>query len=224
MIEAAPLVLSASSVTTYLKCGRLWEAQYLLGLHKEPTGPQALGLAAHTAVEHTMRQKMASHIDLPEDEVVDVFVTALADLGSFGAEEAAGIAAIRCYLRDAAPYIEPAAVEQPFQFEVNRIPYSGQIDLIDSDGTVRDTKFVSRAPTADTYRLNMTGYALVNGTPATTMLDAIVKNQRPKYVAVPVPITERHVQHFAATVSRVHDNILAGRFPPCGKRWCPACR
>lgn len=233
------LVLSASSVTTFLRCGRQWEYAYVLGIKQPPSLRQSIGIAGHKAVEHNMSQKIDTRVDLPEEQVLDEFSTAFDDLApdieldpvkdeDLGTGKDSGIAAVATYHRDAAPAIQPIAVEQSVQFRINDVVYSGQIDLIDDAAAIRDTKFVSRTPQDGTYDLNMTGYALAfrqaasttEGavTESDTVLDVIVRNKVPKYVPISAggPVSDERIQRFAGIVDTVAAAIKAGNFAPNG--------
>lgn len=236
------LVLSASSVNTYLRCGRQWEMAYVLGIKQPPTLRQTIGIAGHKAVELNMRQKIESRADLPVEQVLDEFATAydemtpeveltpkeIEDGVTLGGGKDSGIAAVEAYHTQAAPLIQPIEVEKSIQFEINGIPYSGQIDTLDDALAVRDTKFVARTPQEGTYDLNMTGYALgVRQGASTTegavtesdvVLDVIVRNKTPKYVQVANggPVDDERIRRFAGIVTDVYENIMAGNFTPNG--------
>lgn len=239
--EPAPLVLSASSVQAYLRCGLAWYLGYVLGVKASSSGPQVLGIAGHKAVEANMAQKIDSHTDLPEDDVLDAFSDAfdeqeMEEVEKPGLLKDSGVAAVREYHRRAAPTIQPIEVEKPIQFAVNSIAYSGQLDLIDDAGRIRDTKFVGRKPEEGKYKLNMIGYAIGYrqgaSTPSEpvvetdTVLDVMVRNKRPQYVQMSAggPVSEHEIRRFASILKSVQDNIQKGSFPPNGLATPGTCR
>lgn len=128
--------------------------------------------------------------------------------------------------------IQPVWVEQPVQFDMNGVIWSGQVDLADEMGRVRDTKSTSRKPKPEQYMLNMTGYALAarqaTGAEETDIvLDYVVATKSPYYLPITNggPVSEDRVVKFANTVEAVAESIQAGRFVPNGLTngacsWC----
>lgn len=237
--EHSDLILSASSVSTFLRCGYQWYLSYVAGLKSPPSLRQSIGLAGHKAVEVNMRQKVDSREDLPESDVLDAFSTEFDQLApdieldeskdeDLGAGKDSGIKAVSRYHTAAAPRIQPIAVEQPIQFGLEtgdgqRVVYSGQVDIIDDDERVRDTKFVGQMPAKGKYDLNMTGYAIgyrqaTGRTETNTVLDVIVRNKVPKYMVVEAggPVTDDQIRSLAFVVEGVADGIRKGNFPANG--------
>lgn len=241
--EAGDLILSASSITTFLRCGVQWEYGYVKQIKAAPTVKQSLGIAAHEAFEENMLGKLVSTIDLPEQAVLDVFSGAYDRLllevedpaEDPGQAKDQGVRLIQKQHREIAPGIMPVLVEAPILIEVDGIPYSGSIDLTDDKGRVRDWKTSARKPTdGGTYQLAMTGYALgyrsLTGLVETDVqLDFLVryKVKDPAYYPIPAggPVSDGAVAVFADTVARVYEAINAGRFTPNGLTsgacsWC----
>lgn len=238
---ANPLVLSASSVMTYLRCGQQWKFPYVDGIKRPPTLKQGRGLAVHAAVEVNMKQKMDTREDLPLDDVRDAardaFLTETMDSDStIGAKNEfldSTVDLVTVYHKLVAPEIQPIAVELPVQYMVNGIPFSGQIDLIDEMDRVRDTKTTARRPQPAQYSFAMTGYALAfrQGTgkvETDTVLDYLVATRRPYRHPVHQggPASPAQVSRFATIIESTARSIEAGRFVPnglasgaCG--WCP---
>lgn len=235
-----PLVLSASSVTTFLRCGTQWENAYVKGIRLPPTLKQARGLAVHEAVEVNMRQKVDTREDLPISDVMDAAhdayvrqaVDAIDDPKEVAIFAGSTVDLAAVYHREIAPEIQPIAVEIPVQFEIDGTPYSGQVDIIDEMERVRDTKTTARRPKPESYTIAMTGYALSyrQGTgkkETDTILDYVVATQKPYPLPITAggPVTDSQVRSFATIVSNVAGAINAGRFVPngitsgaCG--WC----
>lgn len=186
-----------------------------------------------------MVQKVDSRIDLPESDVLDAFNDSFNEQTpeivvdetkgeSINGGKASGLKAVAKYHSAVAPRVQPIEVERSFQFSLNGIPYSGQMDVIDDDGAIRDTKFVGQTPPKGKYDLNMTGYALgyrqgasSEGDPvieSDTILDVIVRTNKPRYVPVKAggPVTEDDIRRFASVVEAVNDGINKGNFPPNG--------
>jgi RecB family exonuclease len=233
-------LLSASSVTTFLRCGMQWYYGYVAAVKSPPSLKQARGVAVHKAVEVNMRQKITTRVDMPIDDVADAYATEFdvlsddieSDRHEIGDYKDSGIKLTRLHTKTIAPEIQPVWVEQPVQFKINDIPFSGQVDLLDDESRIRDTKTTARKPTADSYILNMTGYALsyrqITGTIETdTVLDYLVATKQPYYLPIMAggPVSDEEIVRFANIVESVAFAIKAGRFVPNGLAsgacsWC----
>jgi len=238
-----PLVLSASSVQTFIKCGQAWYYAYVAGIKAPPRLKATRGIAVHRAIETNMVQKIMSKEDLPVQDVVDAFDTSWNaevangyDKGNDdpGAIKDAGVKLVRLYHREVSPLIQPVIVEQPIQFKINGQAFSGQIDLgeevpINLHGEpdfrlrLRDTKTTARAPQPENYLFNMTGYAIgarqaLGETEADTVFDYLVATSKPYYKEIKYggPITDDQIRRFSGTVASVADAINKGSFVPNG--------
>lgn len=241
-------LLSASSVNTFLRCGRMWYFAYVAGIKVPPTLRLIRGIAVHKAVEVNMFQKLTSKEDLPVDDVLDAYDTSwnteAADgllieesvKESPGEAKDKGYELVQLHHEKVAPNIQPLWVEQPVQFTINGIPFSGQIDLahevpnLDPDPEAEamgleivDTKTTARKPSGDSYLLNMTGYALASRQitgkkESNTRLDYLVAVKDPYYLPVSAggPTSDAQIERFANVVESVAGAIEAGRFVPNG--------
>ena len=236
-------ILSGSSVNTFLRCAKQWEFAYVYEIKRPPSLRQALGVAAHSAVELNYAQKVQTHQDLDLTDVLDVFSTSF-DAGTLDSPsdedetkdqaKDSGIKTVTAYHRLVAPPIQPVWVEQEVQFRVNGIPYGGTLDLVDDQRRLRDLKNVKRKPGKDNhdYLLAMTGYALgyrhlTNEIESDVVLDYMVRTKEPYYwpVASEGPISTKAVRAFASIVGQVSAAIKAGVFLPTGLQshacsWC----
>ena len=226
-------LLSASSIQTFLRCAKQWYYAYILAIKAPPSLKQVLGTAGHAALAVNLRQKMETLEDLPlaavldaysdnwDQSVIDAKVEEDEDPGEF---KDSGVQAVSLYQKDLSPSIMPIWVEQPIQFEVNNIPYSGYVDLVDHLERVRDHKFSGRKPSGQQYMLNMTGYAiayrhLTGRTEADVVIDTIVRYKKgPEHrpVASGGPVSDHTIQVFAGIVEGVSQQITKGRFLPNG--------
>lgn len=243
---AQDLVLSASSVTTFLRCGQQWAYAYVAGIKAPPSLRAIRGIAAHAAVEVDMRQKIASKVDIPINDMLDAYDTSwqaeaingytVINDEKPGEVKDKGYELVSLYRETVAPGIQPVLVEEPIQFAINGQAYSGQIDIgeeIDVDLgwgppekrlVIRDTKTTGRTPPDDGgYLLNMTGYAIAQRqatgrTEADTVLDYLIATKEPKYKEIRMggPITDAQIAQFAGIVGQVSAAINAGRFVPNG--------
>lgn len=236
--------LSKSSITTYLRCGQQWYYAYVMKIRRPPKVKQAIGLAAHSAIEMNMGQKVGSKIDVPLEHVLDEFSDewdAMAPNIEPDEEIAPkdgkdnGIRVVAKHHTDVAPGIQPAWVEEPVMFEVNGIPYSGWIDLVDDKGRVRDTKTTAKSPSRASrdHMLSMIGYALAyrqrtGKVEAEVVIDTLVylkKSTKYMPIASGGPVTREAIQIFAGVIGSVAEQIEAGNFVPTGLlnnacSWC----
>lgn len=235
-----PVVLSASSVQTFLRCGQQWYYAYVAAIKAPPTLKQARGIAVHKAVEINMVQKIVTRIDLRADDVADAYVSAFDELSpeieeereKLGSFKDSGVELVKLHTKLVAPNVQPKWVEKPVQFALNGIPFSGQVDLLDDKNKVRDTKTTAAKPRGGAYVMNMTGYALafrqLTGEIETdTVLDYLVATKKPYYIPVEAggPVDDGQIVRFANIVESVHGAIEAGRFVPNGLTsgacdWC----
>jgi hypothetical protein len=242
-------VLSASSVTTFLRCGQQWFFAYVAGVKSPPTLKAVRGIAAHRAVEVDMSQKLITGEDIPEDDMVDAYSTSFdheivngyrTDAGvTVGDIKDKGVELVKLYRSDVAPTIQPMAVEMPIRFKINNQEWSGQIDLVesmshagDSRPRVRDTKTTARTPSSDSYLLAMTGYAIgarkaLGEVESDVILDYLIALKTPIYKEIRFggPVTDDQINRFARVVGDVAGAIRAGRFVPNGLvsgacSWC----
>lgn len=240
---ADKVALSASSVTTFLRCGRQWFYAYVAGIKSPPSLKAARGIAVHSAVELNMSQKIESRTDLPVADVLDAYSDSydaeikdgfqVREDEKPGEIKDAGVGLVKVYHAEVAPTIQPAIVEHPVRFTINGQDYTGQIDLgqyipINLHGEpeyrmeLRDTKTTSRAPDPSQYTFNMTGYALssrldLGQTEAAVVFDYLVATKKPYYQEIRSgPITDEQIRAFSDVVGSVAEAIEAGKYVPNG--------
>jgi hypothetical protein len=242
---AEPVVLSGSSLNTFLRCGRQWELAYVQRLKRPPSLKMARGTAGHSAAEIDMRHKLETGEDLPLDAVLDAYRDAFVEETADSPENPdkketkplfleTGLKGITVWREKVAPTIDPEYVEEPVQFTVNGIPYSGTLDLADKERKVRDWKFVGKKPDerSQDYVVNMVGY-IIGYRQKTGMLeqgvvlDHLVLTKDPYHFPVVSegPTPDESIFAFAGIVGSVHDSITKGAFPPTGLKsgacsWC----
>jgi PD-(D/E)XK nuclease superfamily len=150
---------SASSAKMAARCPEQWRQRYVEGLKLPPAAAIVAGRADHAAIEKSMRQKIASYVDLPTEEVIgefyNVFETELDFVGieemevKNGKELVKGRVAkrkvldaikirggelVETYHTTVSPQVQPVAVEEEFVFDVPNLPVKvvGRIDLVAS--------------------------------------------------------------------------------------------
>jgi hypothetical protein len=238
---AEPLVLSSSSVNTFLRCPRQWYHAYVERRRRPPSLKMARGIAGHTAIEYDLNAYMVDEVHQPTEAVVATFVDEYdkvaqeteSDAKEKGELKDGGVRAVRHWSQAIAPAVEPVLVEQNGQFVINDVHYDWTADLKDRDGKVRDWKFSGRKPSGGSdYVLNMIGYAVglrqVTGEVETgVQLDYMVCTKKPYHEPVSSGVVpDDAIDEFGAIVRGVHDQIQAGFFPPNGLQgygvcdWC----
>jgi RecB family exonuclease len=138
-------VLSPSQVSQFLNCPAKWMFRYLLDLKEPGTAATALGRAFHETIAHNFRQKAKTAHDLPVAECLDCFRKVLGP----PLEEAKlqkgehpmdllelGETMVTKYIEDAAPLIQPAAVESRVSGVIGGVKVSGYVDLLDIEGRI----------------------------------------------------------------------------------------
>lgn len=228
------VLLSASSINTFLRCGYQWYLAYVERVREPPSLKQVLGIATHDAVEVNMRQKLTSHIDLPVADVLDAysdsFDAQVREVEVFtekpGAVKDDGVRLVSLYQRTVAPPIQPYWVERPIRFMMGGIEYTGYLDLVDERETplgpirrIRDTKTTARRPTGSSYAIAMSGYAL--GYRAETgdvedevILDYLVRTKTPQYIPISSggQVSDESLDAFAGISRTIAAAIEAGSF------------
>jgi RecB family exonuclease len=242
MTESNEFILSASSVTTFLRCGQQWYFAYVAGIKSPPSLRAIRGIAVHRAVEIDMSQKISTRVDLPVGDMLDAYDTswtaetvnghATDKDEDPGVVKDAGYSLVKLYHQEVAPKIQPVLVEEPVQFRINGQLYTGQIDVaqrvIDEETwedklEIRDTKTTARTPKEDAYVLAMTGYAIsqrqkTGEVESDIVLDYLVATKTPQYKEIRYggPVSDDQIRRFANVIGNVAENIKSRRFVPNG--------
>lgn len=210
-MSMSDLVLSASSVNTYLSCPLQWWFTYILAAEGETNEAAQVGIAVHDLVEKTLRSGEAQSWQATEKEV-------------------RSLAAL--WEREVWPTVgTPKFIEQQFFLDVDGIAFSGWVDYVTDAHLLCDLKNVLRKPQPGRYRLNMVGYWLgcqsLGLEPVGIRLDYLVRTKTPYYLPEMQDIPDEwEVASFAATLKKVVAGIEAREFPPTGLtgwacRYCP---
>jgi hypothetical protein len=177
-----------------MDCQMRWWFKYALKYADPATGKMALGRAVHAALTQNFAQKVETQEDLPLTGVVALFRDAWAverDEIEFRDDEdpaelgACGQALVSKYMDQAAPLIEPAAVEMRVEGEIGGIRVQGWIDLMDVDGRIIDLKTAGRKPSGieSDYKFQIATYTqLTPGASGEARLDTLVKTKTPALV------------------------------------------
>ncbi len=148
-------MLSPSQVRCFMDCQMRWWFKYALK-HADPaTRKMALGRAIHAALTQNFAQKVETQEDLPREQTEFRDDEDPAELG------ACGEALVSKYIDEAAPLIEPAAVEMRVEGTIGGIRVQGWIDLMDVNGRIIDLKTAARKPSGieSDYKFQIATYA-----------------------------------------------------------------
>ena len=232
-------ILSPSQASTYLSCSARWRFKYILGLPDPAGGGAVRGKAVHKAIEYYMRAKMAGVL-LDAPAVMnewDFFWDEAGEGAEFAAHEnveslkASGAALATKYLTDAAPAIEPAAVEVPLSGAINGVAVRGIADIITVDGTVIDIKTTSRKPSgiSGDHAFQLATYVeLYEGSNGQAQIHSLVSTKEPQLIQLEQTPGMKGRQFVERMYPMIVDAINGGLFMPnrastfCGK--CPYAR
>jgi RecB family exonuclease len=216
-------ILSASSITEYLKCPQRYYLSHVLRLRGTQSLARAIGQAVHSGVEalwkspvrplDALRATFARELESVPTEEIAADPEALADAETM----------LATYRREVFPVFHPTYVEEPFLVETEGVLLSGTIDAADED--VHDTKtrrgktINGRRPASfhpDEYRLQLTiyslGYKVLAGTwPGRLILDVL--NRRGGYKSYEVQPDYGELREVLALVNH---GIMQGNYEPSG--------
>jgi len=231
-------VLSPSQISLFLNCPAKWMFRYLLDLKDPGTAATSLGKAFHETIAHNFRQKRETTRDLPLAECVEFFGNVLGrELEEVKLQKdespmellELGTTMVAKYLGEAAPLIQPAAVESRVAGIIGGVRVSGYVDLLDAEGRLIDSKSAIKPikGIAHYHRLQLTSYAMI--TPAATgacRLDTVTKGKTVTLVQKSFCVSEKDRQYAEIVYPMVQDSIREGIFLPrrgsplCSKRYC----
>lgn len=238
--------ISQSRIAMYLKCPRQYYYRYCEELICPPRAALTLGSSFHRAIAANYGQKVASHQDLAVTDVLDVFSTEFdhrrhetiwypeEDPGKI---KDSGIAITDHYQVEAAPGIQPVAVERSFEAEMSwvadkepkSVKLKGIVDLQDENDTVVESKTTSKKP----YRIKQAHIIQATCYVAGAMqeygqarVDYVVNKKVPEIVSYPIQVDQSKVIFFTNLVASVVESIEYELWIPnrdhflCSERWC----
>jgi putative RecB family exonuclease len=231
-------ILSPSQASTFLSCSAKWWFRYGLGLPDPAGGAAVRGKAVHSLIEYAMRAKMAGVV-LEAGGIADAW-DAVWDQAAEGAEFAAdddvealkvsGARLAHKYLAEAAPAIEPVAVEVRVTGTIAGVPVRGIIDIIDGEGRVIDIKTTSRKPSkiSGDHAFQLATYVelLRDGGSGEARLDSLVATKEPQLVQIEHTPDEAGGRLVERVYPLVAEGIAGGLYLPnrsssvCSRRYC----
>lgn len=123
--------------------------RYLLDLRDPGTAATALGKAFHETIANNFRQKQETDCDLLLGECIEFFGNVLGrELEQVKLQNderpmellELGTTMVAKYLAEAAPLIQPAAVESRVAGIIGGVRASGYVDLLDAEGRLIDSE------------------------------------------------------------------------------------
>jgi hypothetical protein len=216
--EPVELIVSASAMKTYLRCGY----QYLLdSVWRVPGAPNmdmAIGTAVHAGAE-------ALHKGLPDPHgttlrALDKEIESMPTPAHKEVLEAIHDAELMYLLYHSGPAatFTPAMVERSFVARINGLLFAGQIDVADTEDAVRDTKTTANLSKfrPERHRVQLTGYrfgfkSITGRWPTRLLLDVVTRNLKWKTVEV-----QPDEDEFIAALTLTHVGVLNGDYEPTG--------
>lgn len=227
-------VLSPSQLTTWLACSQRWAFAKVWGIPEPTTAAAAFGTAMHEATGYAHRAQAETGAILPTPEVVEVWERAWREqlavarlTARHDPDELAGrgAALLERYMTEVAPTLDPARIEMQVSGEIAGVAVRGRLDVVESDGRIRDTKTVCTKPqgmrTKD--RLQATIYTMITpGSSGFVGLDYLVKTKGKPQV---LPILDRVTHGDEAIVAKLlveaQAGMRSGSYTP--NRLCSSC-
>ena len=234
---------SHSQYSTYKKCGRAYEFQYVRRETKPSNGAMRRGVLIHKGVEHALRHKMQTG-SLP---TVDASLAAVREEHESYTEEvdwgdepvtevlSRTERALRTYYAHGLRTVNPIAVEQALVFKAGDVPIIGYIDFVDQPigdpmAWVVDLKTSAKKWSASQVASNtqLTLYALGTGTTNVRIDNLVLKELSVEFQREEHVRSRRQLQVLTEDLQEVASDIKKGRFPmtaidswACNETWCP---
>jgi hypothetical protein len=219
-----PLILSNSSLSSWIFCHYKWFLENVWRQPSEPSVPMHLGTAVHAGAEEYLHNRDATKAQA-------IMLDVLAGSWPDGADEDYVIVSrdatsmLDLYIEKVAPGFSPTLIEAPFVIEVNGVAVSGILDSADED--VHDLKTTAALTgfRPEKHRLQLSIYALgykflTGRTPRKLLLDIVTRNNKYKQAEVQPDFGE--VADILAVVS---EGIAKQDYSPTGadNNACPRC-
>ena len=244
-IENRPL--SASSISTYLKCPMQWYFRYIEGKRIPPNGVMYLGTQWHKMAEDNYTQKVKTKKDRALNHMKEFFAASF-DLGlkntevvfENGAKEKGelkdrGVIITGLYGTKISPTVQPLYIEEKFLIKVEGAhkELTGFWDVLDNKGYVRDNKSKSKCPGQNDVdnNLQLSIYSLAYRTifkkkETGLTLDCAISTKVPYVEIMRTTRTNNDVADITRVILGVEKAVKTGIFYPksdgwhCSEKWC----
>lgn len=231
-------VLSPSQVLQFLNCPAKWMFRYLRELKEPGTAEKALGKAFHETVARNFRQKIDTARDLPLAECLEFFREALGRhlqellprRGEHPTEmlDVGGVMVAK-YLEEAAPSIQPAAVESKVSGAIGGVKVSGYVDLLDVLGRIIDSKTAVKPfrGIAHDHRLQLATYSIITAASSgACRVDTVTKGKTVRVIQKSFMVSEADRRYLEKVYPMVQASVRNGVFLPrrnsalCSRTFC----
>jgi RecB family exonuclease len=232
-------MLSPSQVACFTDCSARYWFKYGLKLPDPKNGTLVLGIAVHDAIAEHFRAKMAG-ADLDPVDAAEAFDrswwdqlegdTLLRDEDDDPAElQAIGRTLASRYVAEAAPAIQPAAVEEKVEGTIAGVRVQGRVDVREENGTIRDIKTACHRPAgvSAAHRFQLATYVQITPAAANTAcVDTLVKTREPQLIQISHRIDDTEIRQTEVMYPLIQDAMRGGFYVPnryatlCSRKHC----
>lgn len=229
---------SPSQINMYCRCPQQYYRRYIKQEILPPGIALIKGTSIHRGADHNFSQKIESHQDLKQSEIIDKSVSTLEDVikheGLFLNEEEESIGKMKVIgeakdkvktmaetlANDVCPVYQPIDVEREVRIVLDDSTHDllGVIDLMTKDATM-DIKTSGKAWSQDKLNkdIQMKFYGLMRKAITGENLPVNLENITDKGKRVPLTaqFTMEEYQRLVNRINGVLDGIRKGSFPPC---------
>jgi RecB family exonuclease len=223
----AQRALSSSQVTTYIDCAARWWYGSAFGLPDPKTGALALGTAVHTGIAAGLTGSKNALEAFADAWRVEVQATELRVDEDSAALELKGLEIVDLFMREGAPGLHIAEIEQKVAGPIGNAHTRGIIDIRTVDGEIIDIKTASKKPTgiSAAHRMQLTTYGMLSGCRKARII-TLTKTKEPGIYDHSFELTPADTQYAATMFSMVADAIDTGLHIPnrgstlCSRKQC----
>ena len=222
------LILSTSSISTYLKCHRMYLYSNVYRVTGGQSLPAILGIAVHAAVETLWKSPKRPSSVLEKTFADELTRVPLPYEENPEAVLADGQRMYTTYVQKVAPTFTPTLIEEKFSIDVDGVAVSGTIDAADDDiHDLKTTSMISKFdPASYGLQLNLyrLGFKFLTGSwPKRLLLDVLPRRGNFTYKQYEVPV---ETQDALDVIGLVNTGIMEGNFDATGAingacRFCP---
>jgi len=233
--------ISYSQIGCYLDCSFKHFLRYHEGIIAPPKAVMTLGGSYDFAHSHNFKQKIESHIDLKEAEVLDAFTTNFdvqrketiwlpgEKADSFRAE---GIGLVKKYHNEISPKIQPIAVQEKITVNFSNldVEFWAIPDIITNSRLIIDDKVTGKTPTQEDAdkSLQASGYSLAYRAKYNKIERGFIfhnmlrRKSGARFLPIPTKRTEKQINRFIKIIGHVIHGIREQIYHPCNPKcwWC----
>lgn len=239
--------ISFSQIGTYLDCSFKHYLRYHEGIIAPPKGVMTLGRSYDFAHSHNFKQKIESHIDLGEAEVLDAFTTNFdvqkqetiwmpgEKADSFRTE---GIGLVKKYHSEVSPRIQPVAVQEMIKIPFSNIDveFWAVPDIITDSRLIIDDKVTAKIMSQEDAdkSLQASGYSLAYRTKYNKVERGFIfhnmlrRKNGARFLPISTTRTDKQLDRFLKIIGHVIHGIREKIYHPCNpennwrcsSKWC----